>query len=71
MKSMAPTGEWTVDACRSQPGWNKEHNLVQMNINLRDKLDGIETALLINESRNIPVLFVIAMVDEETVGQPC
>lgn len=51
----------------------QQPDLVLMDINLRGMLDGIETALLINKSRSTPVIFVTAMVDDETVqrAKPC
>ena len=44
-----------------------EPELVLMDIHLRGKLDGIETAKLLQTPRSTPVLFLTAFADAETV----
>lgn len=42
-------------------------DLVLMDINLRGKMDGVQAALRLNEEYAIPVIFVTASVDNETI----
>jgi len=55
------SGEAALEACRT---WRPD--LVLMDIRLDGKLDGIETARLLRESEDVPVVFVSAYADDQT-----
>jgi len=60
----AGTGADAMDmAAKMQP------DIVLMDINLKGELDGIDTAKRIKENFNIPVIFVSAYIDEETISR--
>ncbi len=42
-------------------------DLILMDIRLRGKMDGIETAIKLREKMDIPVIYVTAHTDEQTV----
>ena len=44
-------------------------NLIVMDIRLKGEMDGIEAAAIIAERLDIPVVFVSALVDDNTVGR--
>ena len=46
-----------------------EPDLVLMDINLRGEMDGIQAAQRINQFRDIPIIFVTSMVDQDTIDR--
>lgn len=44
-------------------------DIIMMDINLNGKLDGIETAEIINKRRDIPIIFLTAFSDDVTVNR--
>jgi len=46
---------------------NTETDIVLMDIGLNGKLDGIETARLIKQKQNIPIIFLTGFADEKTL----
>ena len=59
-----PTGEEAIAQAR-----DLLPELILMDIRLRGSLDGIETALKIQESRRTPVIYLTANADEGTLGR--
>lgn len=55
------SGEAALEACRA-----RRPDLVLMDIRLDGQLDGIETARLLHESDNVPVVFISAYADDKT-----
>lgn len=58
------SGEETIDSIEQ-----KTPDLVLMDINIRGKLDGIETAQVINESYQIPIIYVTANTSNQFVNR--
>ncbi len=56
---MAPRGETALEIVKENAP-----DMVLMDINLKGKLDGIETALLMQEIRPTPIIFLTANVDQ-------
>jgi len=59
---IADSGEETLELLK-----NTKIDLVFMDIKLSGKLDGIKTTELINESQNIPVVYLSSSSDDETL----
>ena len=56
-------GEGVMDAAqKSKP------DLILMDINLKGKMDGIQAAVLVQKHLNIPVIFLTAFSDKETLS---
>ncbi|AWW29820.1 hybrid sensor histidine kinase/response regulator [Echinicola strongylocentroti] len=59
---VAATGEEALDIMEEEPA-----ELVMMDINLGGELDGIKTTEIINEKFDVPVVYLTASSDEETL----
>ena len=59
---MADSGEMALEILE-----NNHADIVMMDINLSGKLDGIKTTEIINEKYNIPVVYLTASSDSETL----
>lgn len=59
---VTPSGEEALEMVRENPP-----NLILMDIVLKGKIDGIETAQRIHDTYDIPVLYLTAYSDEETL----
>lgn len=59
---MADSGEMALEILE-----NKTADIVMMDINLAGKLDGIKTTEIINEKFNIPVVYLTASSDSQTL----
>lgn len=46
-----------------------EPNIIIMDINLRNSKDGIQTVLAIQEIKNIPIIYLTAYSDDETINR--
>ncbi|MEY3425909.1 MAG: hypothetical protein RL679_1267 [Bacteroidota bacterium] len=46
-----------------------EPDLILMDINLEENLTGIDTAKIIHETRNIPIVFLTAYTDDQTLSE--
>ena len=44
-------------------------DLILMDVELKGNMDGLETALIVNEKYNIPVVFLTAFEDDETLAK--
>jgi DNA-binding NarL/FixJ family response regulator len=60
----APSGDKAISLVKET-----NPNLVLMDINLRGRMNGIETADIIKTNYSIPSLFVTAYSDENTISQ--
>lgn len=58
---MAPRGETAIEMIKENVP-----DMVLMDINLKGKLDGIETAMLMQEIRPTPIIFITANTDQPT-----
>ena len=54
-----PTGEKAISQIR-----NNRPDMILMDIQLKGKLDGIETARIIQESDDIPIIYLTANADD-------
>lgn len=54
------------DECLSEIQKNQPH-VILMDINIKGDLDGIETALIIQQKRNIPIVYLTANTDSATL----
>jgi DNA-binding response OmpR family regulator len=61
---LAFTGEEAIECCQ-----RRHFDLILMDIVLRGKMDGIETAKLIRNQFNIPVIFLTAHTDVNTLNR--
>lgn len=61
---VAPTGKKALEIIK-----NNSTDLVLMDIQLRGDMDGIETAGLIKQEYDIPVIYVTAHSDKETMAR--
>ena len=61
---MADSGETALEILE-----NKKADIVMMDINLAGKLDGIKTTEIINEKFKIPVVYLTASSDSETLSK--
>jgi CheY-like chemotaxis protein len=59
-----PSGEQAIESVTGN-----RPDLIFMDIGLKGKMDGIETAAKIREQFNIPVIFLTAFVDEKTLDR--
>jgi len=59
-----PSGEEAVSIVE-----NDEPDLILMDVQLAGKLDGIQTAELINEEHNIPIIYISGHTDELTLSR--
>ena len=62
--AMASTAKEAIEKTESN-----SPDIVLMDINLREKMDGIEAAEYINKHFDIPILFITAYSDEKRVEQ--
>ena len=62
MLGIAQTGEEAIDLCK-----NNLPDVILMDIHLQGKIDGIQSARVIQEKFNIPVIFISSDIEEETV----
>ncbi len=59
---ICPTGEMAIrNAPRTQP------DIILMDIKLKDEMDGVEASKKINELMDVPVIYITAYGDEETM----
>ena len=61
---VAATGEKAIDLCR-----DKSPDIILMDIMLKGDINGIEASTIIKESYNIPVIFLTAYADENTLSK--
>ncbi len=59
---IAPSGERAL-----QMADHEKPDLILMDIKLRGKIDGIDTAVMIKEKSNVAILFLSAHADEATI----
>ncbi len=62
--STVPSGEKAIVLCREKPP-----DLVLMDINLTGEIDGIQAAEEITHTHDVPILYMSAYSDDETVGR--
>jgi len=48
---------------------NNEPNIIIMDINLKNSLDGIKTVERIQKTKNIPIIYLTAFCDDETINR--
>jgi response regulator of citrate/malate metabolism len=56
------SGEEALELCK-----NKKPDLILMDIHLSGKIDGVETAKVISENFNIPIIYISGVSDVNTV----
>ena len=61
---VAATGEKAIELCR-----DKSPDIILMDIMLKGDINGIEASTIIKESYNIPVIFLTAYADENTLSK--
>ena len=61
---VAATGQKAIDLCRE-----KSPDIILMDIMLKGDINGIEASTRIKESYNIPVIFLTAYADENTLSK--
>jgi len=59
---IVPSGEKTIEIVNQTPP-----DLILMDIMLDGDIDGIETAKLVNETNNIPILYITAFADKKLI----
>ncbi len=62
--STVPSGEKAIALCAEKPP-----DLVLMDINLSGEIDGIQTAEELVQAHDVPILYMSAYSDDETVGR--